>query len=134
MSYIGFNPDSGVGIFQTIAGMSAYQTVAGMSAYQTVAGMSGYLTIYTITTTATSKTLANRERCTITATGQTITLPVTPSAGFEVSITNASGGTDTIIARNGSQIMSLAEDMTLDATNVTVTLYYVDATRGWRII
>jgi len=143
MSYVGFDPDSGVGIFQTVAGMSAYQTVAGMSAYQavagmsayqTVAGMSGYLTIYTITTTATSKTLANRERCTITATGQTITLPATPSAGFEVSITNASGGIDTIIDRNGSQIMSLAENMTLDKQDVTVSLYYVDATRGWRII
>jgi hypothetical protein len=98
------------------------------------ASIAGYETLPTITTTATSKTLVNRERCTVTAAGQTITLPASPSAGWEVSITNASGGTDTIIARNSSNIMSLAENMTLDVANVTVTLYYVDATRGWRTI
>jgi hypothetical protein len=30
--------------------------------------------------------------------------------------------------------MSLAEDFTIDRADATVTLYYVDATRGWRII
>jgi hypothetical protein len=131
--------------YQTQAGMSSYLTTATAgTTYQTQAGMSSYLTsssasstyapLPTITTTATSKTLANRERCTVTAAGQTITLPATPAAGWEVSITNASGGTDTIIDRNSSNIMSLAENMTLDVSNVTVTLYYVDATRGWRTI
>jgi hypothetical protein len=94
----------------------------------------GYLTEQVNTITATSKTLANRERCTVTAAGQTITLPASPAAGWEVSIANASGGTDTVIARNSANIMSFAENMTLDVSNVTVTLYYVDATRGWRII
>jgi hypothetical protein len=89
---------------------------------------------YTITTTATSKTLANRERCTVTAATQTITLPASPSAGWEVSITIGGTFTDTVVARNSSNIMSLAEDLTIDVANVTVTLYYVDATRGWRII
>jgi len=89
---------------------------------------------YTITTTATSKTLANRERCTVTAATQTITLPASPSAGDEVTISIAGTFTDTVIARNGSNIMSLAENMTVDKANVSVTLYYVDATRGWRII
>jgi hypothetical protein len=141
--------------YQPLSGMSSYLTTANAAStylttatagttYQTQAGMSSYLTsssasstyapLPTITTTATSKTLVNRERCTVTAAGQTITLPASPSAGWEVSITNASGGTDTIIARNSSNIMSLAENMTLDVANVTVTLYYVDATRGWRTI
>jgi hypothetical protein len=95
---------------------------------------SGKLAVYTITTTATSKTLANRERCSVTAGGQTITLPPVPSAGWEVSITIAGDFDDTVIARNGSNIMSLASDLTVDIPDVTVTLYYVDATRGWRII
>jgi hypothetical protein len=90
--------------------------------------------IYTITTTAISKTLANRERCSVTAAGLTITLPATPSAASEVSITVAGTFTDTIIARNGANIMSLAEDFTINKAHVSVTLYYVDATRGWRII
>lgn len=92
------------------------------------------LSNYTITVTATGKTLANRERCTITASGQTLTLPATPSAGNEVTITVAGTFTDTVIGRNGSNIMSLAENMTIDKADVSVTLYYVDATRGWRVI
>ena len=92
------------------------------------------LPAYNITTTATSKTLANRERCSVTASSLTITLPASPQAGWEVAITVAGSFTDTVIARNGANIMSLAEDFTIDRAEVTVTLYYVDATRGWRII
>jgi len=85
-----------------------------------------------ITTTATSKTLVNREFCTITAAGQTITLPASPSAGGEVVI-SVGDFTDTVIGRNSSNIMGLAEDMTIDVVNSTVNLVYIDATRGWRI-
>jgi hypothetical protein len=94
----------------------------------------GALSDYTVTTTAVGKTLANRERCTVTASGQTITLPASPSAGNEVTVTIGGTFTNTVLARNGSNIMSLAEDMTLDKANVSVTFYYVDATRGWRVI
>lgn len=90
--------------------------------------------LYGVTSTAVSKTLANRERCTVTAGGQTITLPASPAAGWEVSVTIAGTFTNTVIARNGSNIMSLAENMTIDKGDATVTLYYVDATRGWRIV
>lgn len=89
---------------------------------------------YTITVTATGKTLASRERCTVTASGQTLTLPASPSVGNEVTVTIAGTFLDTVIARNGSNIMSLAENLTVDKPNISVTLYYVDATRGWRII
>jgi hypothetical protein len=88
---------------------------------------------YTITTTAVSKTLVNRERCVVTAAGQTLTLPATPSPGWEVSVTIAGSFTNTLIARNGSPIMSLAEDITLNTPNATVALVYIDTTRGWRI-
>ena len=97
-------------------------------------GVAPKLSAYTITTTAISKTLINRERCTVTAAGLTITLPASPTAGSEVAITVAGAITNTIIARNGLNIMSLAENLTIDRADVTVTLYYVDATRGWRII
>jgi hypothetical protein len=92
------------------------------------------LPAYTISITAVSKTLVNRERCTVTAAGLTITLPASPAVGSEVSITVAGTFTNTIIARNGLNIMSRAEDLTIDLPDVTVTLYYVDATRGWRVI
>ena len=94
----------------------------------------GGLAPYSITITAVSKTLVDRERCTVTASGQTITLPATPAAGAEVAVTVAGTFTDTILARNGSNIMNLAENITIDVADVSVTVYYVDATRGWRII
>jgi hypothetical protein len=87
----------------------------------------------TITTTAISKTLAVGEFCTVTAAGLTITLPASPAAGWKVAI-GVLNFTDTIINRNSQNIMGLAENMTIDKTNVTVTLQFVDATRGWKII
>jgi len=85
-----------------------------------------------ITTTATSKTLVNREYCTVTAAGQTITLPASPSAGWEVVI-SVGDFTSTVIGRNSRNIMGLPEDMTINVKNATVNLVFIDATRGWRI-
>lgn len=109
-------------------------TMTGLITFANGQTIAGYLPSFTVTTTAISKTLANHERCTVTASGQTITLPSSPTAGNEVTIIIAGTFTDTVIARNGANIMSLAEDMTIDRGNVAVTLLYVDATRGWRII
>lgn len=61
----------------------------------------------------------------------TLTLPATPTAGDTVKVQNSSGTVTAVIARNGSNIMSLAENMTLNANYVSVTLVYADATRGW---
>lgn len=109
-------------------------TMTGLITFANGQTIAGYLPSFTITTTAISKTLVNHERCTVTASGQTITLPLLTQAGAEVTIIIAGTFTDTVIARNGANIMSLAEDMTIDRGNVAVTLLYVDATRGWRII
>jgi hypothetical protein len=93
---------------------------------------SGLNSIYdVVSTTATSKTLVNREFCTVTAAGQTITLPASPSAGWEVVISTGDFF-DTIVGRNSQNIMGLAENMTIDANNSTLNLVYIDSTRGWR--
>ena len=94
---------------------------------------SGLNSIYdVVSTTATSKTLVNREHCTVTAAGQTITLPASPTAGNEVVI-SVGEFTNTVIGRNSQNIMGLAEDMTIDSRDATVNLVFIDATRGWRI-
>ena len=85
-----------------------------------------------VTTTATSKTIVAGEFCNVTAATQTITLPATTSAGDTVKI-GVNNFTDTTVARNGSNIMSLAENLTIDKANVLLTLTYVDSTIGWRI-
>lgn len=86
-------------------------------------------------TTATSKTLVNGEHCTITAAGQTLTLPASPSAGNMVRVTIGGSFTDTIIAQGGGlPIMGLAQNLTINISNITVTLFYVDSTYGWRLV
>jgi hypothetical protein len=63
----------------------------------------------------------------------TLTLPASPEPGDVVGVQNSSGTTTAVIARNGSNIMSLAEDMTIDLANLGLALMYADATRGWVI-
>lgn len=87
----------------------------------------------TVTTTATSKTLVNREYCAVTAAGQTITLPASPSAGWEVVIVVDGTFTNTVVGRNGQNIMGLAEDMTLDRANAAMNFLFVNASEGWRV-
>lgn len=86
-----------------------------------------------ITTTGINKTIVNLERVMLTTGGLTITLPITPTAGDNVTIiTNAF--TNTTVGRNGQPIMGLAEDMTINRATVGVTLLYIDGTFGWRIV
>ena len=67
----------------------------------------------------------------------TITLPLTPQEGEAVAISDFKHNFDTnacTVARNGSNIMGLAEDLILGAKNQGVTLVYSDATEGWIIV
>lgn len=67
----------------------------------------------------------------VSASLTTVTLPASPSAGDVVWVTIANGRVDNVIARNGQNINSLAEDMTVDVGYVGIQLRYADATRGW---
>lgn len=61
----------------------------------------------------------------------TLTLPASPTVGDSVGFSNQSGVTTCIIARNGSNILSLAEDLTVDKENAAFWLQYSGATKGW---
>lgn len=61
----------------------------------------------------------------------TLTLPATPSSGDVAHVSNRSGVGTCVIDRNGSNIMGLAENMTLDSAQQPFSLVYADATRGW---
>jgi len=63
--------------------------------------------------------------------GTTLTLPSSPTVGDVVGVSEVSGGTTSSIGRNGSNIMSAAEDLTLDSAYASFRLTYVDATVGW---
>ena len=61
----------------------------------------------------------------------TVTLPASPTAGNAVWVTVANGRIDNVIARNGQNINSLAENMTIDNSTAGVQLRFADSTRGW---
>lgn len=61
----------------------------------------------------------------------TLTLPASPAVGDTVRVSNLSGTTTCVVARNGQPIQALAEDLTIDSLNAAITLVYADATRGW---
>lgn len=81
-----------------------------------------------------TNTTAVRSRTYVLTASLTLTLPASPAAGDWVAFINRSGTTTASIARNGSNIMSLAEDMTLDSAQARGTLVFADATRGWTLI
>jgi len=65
----------------------------------------------------------------------TVTLPAAPAIGDEpITITHYIGTSNTLtVARNGLNIMALAEDMVMNANYASVVLYYGGATPGWRL-
>jgi len=85
--------------------------------------------------TGTTQAAVNGNQYVLTnASATTVTLPGSPSAGDIVWVTVGNDRTDNVIARNGQNIMGLAEDMTLNAQYASVQLRFVDATRGWRMV
>ena len=64
----------------------------------------------------------------------TLTLPASPVAGDSIKISNQSAVATCIIARNGSNIMGLASDLTLDDPAKNFELIFTNAAKGWVII
>ena len=64
----------------------------------------------------------------------TVTLPAAASTGDEITIIDARGtwGSNNLtVDRNGLNINSAASNLTLNTNGQSITLVYVDATRGW---
>jgi len=81
------------------------------------------------TTVAGAQILANT-----TSTVITVTLPAAASTGDEVTIIDARGtflSNNLTVDRNGLNINSAASNLTLSNNGQSLTLVYVDATRGW---
>jgi hypothetical protein len=64
----------------------------------------------------------------------TVTLPTTPSAGDIVAIkdyANTFDSNNVTVGRGGSKIGGLCSDATLNTEGQSITLVYIDSTRGW---
>lgn len=82
--------------------------------------------------TATTHTATTGQHCSVeNAAATTVTLPASPLDGDVVWVTVNNGRTDNVLARNGAQIMGLAEDMTLDVV-MTYQLRFINA--SWRLL
>ena len=72
--------------------------------------------------------------CNTTAGAFSVTLPLSPSAGDVVGVSDYAKTFDTdnlTLLRNGSNISGGAGDALISTEGVAVTLVYVDATKGW---
>tara|TARA_B100000795_G_C22610499_1_gene364899 strand:+ start:225 stop:548 length:324 start_codon:yes stop_codon:yes gene_type:complete len=84
----------------------------------------------TTVATASSLTATVNTHVYVSAAGKTITLPASPTAGQRVLIT-VGNFTNTVVGRNGSKIMSLTANMTLDKAYLSIQFIFTDATQGW---
>lgn len=67
----------------------------------------------------------------------TITLPASPTLNMAVKIVDLAGTFNSYpvtIARNGSVIMGLAQNMSANVVNSSITLVYSNSTYGWRLV
>ena len=84
----------------------------------------------TTVVTATSLTATVNTHVYVSAATQTITLPASPTIGQRVLVT-VGNFTDTVVGRNGSNIMGSATDFTMDSAYLSIQFIYTDATQGW---
>jgi hypothetical protein len=64
----------------------------------------------------------------------TVNLPASPSTGDEVTIIDTRGSwasNNLTVGRNGKLINTATSDLTLSNNGQSITLVYIDATRGW---
>jgi hypothetical protein len=83
--------------------------------------------------TAASVTVKENDYVVVTAATQTITLPASPLPGACVTVVVAGTWLDTVVGRNGENIMGLAQDITLDKQYAAMQFTYTDSTNGWRL-
>lgn len=96
--------------------------------------LAGTMLLSLVVSTSTSNAVTANQHLVLTnAAASTATLPASPVAGDTVRVTVGNARIDNLIARNGSNIMGLAEDMTIDNANAGVSLRYINSTLGWRL-
>ena len=87
-----------------------------------------FTSVISTSTTAVANTVY------VLAADLTLTLPLSPTSGDSVKISNLSGVDTCIVAANGRNIMAVSQDLTLDSASASFELVYTDAANGWVII
>ena len=84
--------------------------------------------------TISASTTASKNNLYVLTADLTLTLPASPANGDSIKISNLSSVATCILGRNGSLIMGVASDLTLDTPAASFELVYSGATKGWVII
>jgi hypothetical protein len=110
-------------------GLTGQQGAAGTS------GTSGNVPSWTVKTSNYAAANGDRVIADTSSGAFAVTLPASPAAGYYIEINDGEGTWPTnnlTIARNGSKIDSLSEDLVCDISAV-ISLTYIDATIGWKV-
>lgn len=88
-----------------------------------------------IVVTSSTVAVSNRTYWVNTSGGVvTLTLPATPVIGDFIKVTDLAGTFATnrcVLARNGQNIMRIADDMDITTNGASIRLVYYDTARGW---
>jgi len=128
----------GAEVGETVEVLSVSGANLTTSPVTSVNGQTGVVTFNTYTAPTVSvintNTTAVANSVYVLTANLTLTLPASPSAGDSIKISNRSSVATCVLARNGSNIMGSASDLTLDTASASFELIYSDATNGWVII
>ena len=102
-------------------------------------GRTGTVDWVTTPVTSTPTTGVSGKGYFVNSTGaiKTINLPASPSAGDIMAVSDYAQTASTYnitIGRNGSNIQGNASDLVLTNSGVSITLVYVDGTKGWIVV
>lgn len=97
-------------------------------------GVGGATAPFVLVTGNTQVAVENYHYALTNAQATTVTLPSSPVLGDQVTITVANGRIDNVVVRNGSNIMALADNVTLNIANSTTSLRYINTNLGWWIV
>lgn len=116
-------------------GTSTTQAASTAFVQTAIAGVNAQTaTVLTVDSSASINASVGQHIVCTNASTVTVTLPAAPSAGATIWVTVGNGRIDTVIARNGLNIMGLAEDLTLDSASASVQLRYINSSLGWRFV
>ena len=116
-------------------GAQGTQGTQGITGSQGIQGITGGPSAWSTKTSAYTAVNGDRLNADTTSGVFTITLPASPVAGNEIIIDDPRGTWPTnnlTIARNGSNIRSLAENLICNLT-CRVALTYINSTIGWKV-
>jgi hypothetical protein len=119
-----------------VSDVAGLATVASTGSYNDLLNKpeGGGMPVLVVVSGTTQTAVANNHYVLTNAAATTVTLPASPAAGDVVWVTVENNRTDNVIARNGRNIESIADDLLLDDTQTSLQLRYVNTTIGWALV